>query len=272
MPVNQAAQLRYEALFRAMRRRSLLGLGLCFAATALLAATYAIWLARPLAGALLATGLPGWTVAGISAALVLTIGLTLPNLAQLIVIHGETARAIEAVNAWALAEDERFRSMGITLKPIRRAEQVLATLSEHAEIRGLLRVRLLAWAGAVEAARIELAGMPAETPVDRFEVALLTSVVSFVETGSADLGDARAALANVPAEDYDRSLLNLALETARLEHAAGRPWQTPLAAARRDIEIPRRATFLGRLLSLWRTYAAIVGAGTLFAIVLSLTD
>jgi len=272
MPVNEAAQARYVGLFRTIRRRSLLGLGLCFAATGLLGIAYALWLARPLADAFLGTGLPRWAVGGLTAALVLTIGLTLPNLAQLIVIHGETAAAIEAYNAWALSENERMRELGIIVGPIRSVGQVLPTLSVRPEIRGSPRVRLLAWAGAIEPARVELAGMPTVSPADQFEVALLTSMVDFVETGNADLGQARAALGRVPTDEYDRARLNLALEAARLDHAAGRPWQTALAAARREITIPRGATFMGRLLTMWRAYAAIIGLGTVFATVVTLTN
>jgi hypothetical protein len=271
-PDDDSAKRRYEGLFRAMRRRSLLGLGLCFAATALFVVIYTSWLAQPFAQTLLQGGLPAWLVSGVTAALVLTIGLTLPNLAQLIVINGETAAAIEAANAWGLAESEQWKRMGLSASSIRRADQVLPTLAELPDLRGSPRVRLLAWAGAFDLARMELAEMPKETAIDRFEIALLTAMVNFVESGSASLADAHEAFASVQADEQDRARLALAFETARLEHDAGRPWQTPLAAARREVKVPRAATFLGRLLSMWKGYAAVIGAGTLIAIFLTLTD
>lgn len=270
MLTDATARQRYEAIFRVINRRSLIGLLFCFAATAAVVGVYVLWLAGPLALALIDLGLPRWLIPGLQSAVFLVGAVTLPNLAQLIVIRGDTAAAFEGFNALALCEAERWKRDGVPIRAIRKADLVIPWLTEHPEARGPLRVRLLAWAGAPELARLELAQMPVVTAFDAFEEALLTAMVDFVETGSGDLRPASDALAHVPAEDYDRARLALAFEQARSEHYAGRPWQGPLEVARREVAIPRGATILGRFLSGWRVSSGIVVAGALLASVIAL--
>jgi len=263
------ARKRYEAIFRAIGLETRTALWLCVAATAALAAVYVLLLAGRLARALLEAGIPPWTAAGLQAAIVLSVLVTAPSLAQMLVIRGDTAAAIEAINAWGMAETERWRREGIRVPVLRKADRVLPWLAKHPEVRGSLRVRLLAWSGAVDQAREVLASMPHDAAFDAFdafEVALLSSMLDFVVGGPGDLRAASERLALVPAADYERARIALAFEQARAAHGGGRPWQAPLVAARHEIAIPAAASIRGRLLSGWRVGAAIVAGGTLLSI------
>ena len=95
-------------------------------------------------------------------------------------------------------------------------------------------------------------------------------MVQFVDAGQMDLTRAHQAMAGVTGVDRDWAVLALAFEQARADSAGGLPWQSPLAAARRKVTIPLAATFLGRLLSSARAYAAITLILTAAAILFTL--
>ena len=268
--LGDAARRRYEEIYRAMRRTSNRGLWLCLATTGILALSYGIWWARPFAQGLEGIGLPPWLVAGVQTAIAVSILLTLPNLVQFVVIHGDTAAAMEAFNAYGLAEVRRRQHEGFQFPVFRRAEQIQPWVAAHPEVSGPLLVRLLAWAGDYESAIGALQGIRPVTAADAFEVELLRAMVQFVEAGQLDLTRARRAMTEVMGVDRDWARLALAFEQARADHAAGLPWQAPLAAARREVAIPLAATFLGRLLSGFRVYATITVILTVAAILFSL--
>jgi hypothetical protein len=268
--INPAAKGRYEAIYKAVGRRSRNAVLLCLAATAAIALIYLMWLAPPMARLLAETGLPRWLTAGLQTGVFLSVAGALPNLAQLIVVRGDTAAAFEAFNAWGLAESERAKRAGTPLRAFRRAEQVQPWLDAHPDAPRPIRIRLLTWGGAIDEARRELAELPIQAPVEAFERALLTYMVDFVATGVGDLRPAGQAIANVPAADYGWARLALALEQARAAHHVGDRWEKPLAVARRDVNVPHAATIAGRFISGWRVYALIVVGGTILSILLVL--
>jgi hypothetical protein len=270
MDSDGAANRRYEGIYRVIRRTSNRGLWLCLATTGILALIYGIWLARPIAEALAGTGLPPWILAGVQAAASLSILLTLPNLVQLIVIHGDTAAAMEAFNAYGFAELKRRQQEGVQVPTLRSAAQVQPWVTVHPEVGGPLLVRLLVWASDYQSAMRALERIHPVTAADGFEVELLRAMVQFVEAGQLDLSHAHHALTAVTGVDHDWARLALAFEQARADHAAGLPWQAPLAIARREVAIPLAATFLGRLLSSVRAYATITVILTMAAILFTL--
>jgi len=270
MTANPEGRRRYEGIFRAIRRRSQMGLLLCLVATALLAGIWLFWIAPIVVEIMLDAGLPGWLIAALPTAAFLTFVLTIPNLAQLIVIRGDTAAAIEAVNALALSEGDRLKREVGKVPRLRNASQAMAWLAAHPDASARFQARLLAWAGESERARAEVAGMSAGTATEAFDVALLRGMVEFIATGKGDLQPARAELKRVPDADQDWARLALAFEEARLEVAAGREWAIPLAAARRSVAVPRAATLIGRFLSAWRLYLAVVIGGTLLSVIAAL--
>jgi len=112
--------------------------------------------------------------------------------------------------------------------------------------------------------------MPRRTPEDMFDSSLLEAMVDFVATGGGDLQRAREAIVDLPTAAHDRARLSLALEEARRDLNDGRRWQTPLAAARREVAIPRAATIFGRFLSGARAMFAVVVIGTVGSVLLTL--
>lgn len=271
MSSDDAALHRYEDIYRVIRRTSNRGLLLCLAATGILAVVYVTWLARPFAQALTGIGLPPWTVAGVQAAASISVLLTLPNLTQFIVIHGDTKAAMEAFNTYAFAELRRRQQEGVHVPTFRSAAQIEPWIAVHAEVGGSVLVRLMTWAGDYDSSRRALARMQPATAADTFEVDLLRAMVQFVETGNLDLHPAERALIAVTGIDRDWARLALAFEQARADNAVGLPWQLPFARARGEVRIPLAATFLGRLLASVRAYATITliitTAAILFTIV-----
>jgi hypothetical protein len=269
MAMDDTARRRYEDIYRVIRRTSTRGLWVCLAATGILAFIYGVSLARPFEEALAGVGLPPWLVTAVQIGVPLSILFTLPNLAQLVVIRGSTKAAMEAFNAYGFAELNRGRQAGVQIPRFRSAEEIQPWAASHPEVRGPLLVRLQAWAGDYESARRALEAIQPATAADAFEVELLRSMVQFVEVGQLELSRARQAMTDLTGADRDWARLALAFEQARADHAAGLPWQRPLAAARREVAIPLAATFLGRVLSGLRAYAAIIVIITAAAVIVT---
>jgi hypothetical protein len=178
--------------------------------------------------------------------------ILLPNAAQLLVIHGEKARAIETVNAFAYGEANDY-----TARTGRRVPTLLGIgaarrwLKQGHGYGTRLRTRLLVWIGELDAAAQVIAAMPTDSPADAFHRSLLRELLEFVATGRNDLAEPRALLASIPpGPERDHALASLAVEEARLEVDAGRDPMAPLAQARAQLTVlPKGASLRDRFVS-----------------------
>jgi hypothetical protein len=177
----------------------------------------------------------------------------LPTLAQLVVSPRPWLRAVEALNAVALNDRARWvRAAGSVPRLFSRGH-ARRWIRNHPGVGGLGRIRLLVWTGDLNAAAQVAAGLPQATA-----------------KGRGDLSEARSVLAQMESgPERDEARLDLAVEEARLAHAAGDDWLVPLAAARAEVTaLPRGATIRERFLAgLPSTIAIILIVGTISFVV-----
>ena len=259
-PLDDAVvKRRYEGIYRAIARRSLLPVVVCVGTTAVVAYAF-VTFALPLVIPLIPFGTPAF-IAIASTLAILLAGITvLPTLAQLVLTSRSWRKAVEALNGWAMFEQARLRSLGIRPPLIFGRGSARRWIARTPGIGGPMRIRYLAWIGELNAAAEITAHMPTETPAARFERRLLQAMIEFVATGTADLSAAREELAAVPAgAERDSARLALAFEEARLVHAAGGDWVPTLAAARDDISVlPKGASIRERFIASLPTYVGIM--------------
>ena len=178
--------------------------------------------------------------------------LVIPSLAQLLVINGRTARAIEAVNVVALGELAAYTAATGRKPPALVSAKAARRWLKRGEGYGTrFRVRILIWAGELAAAAETIAGMRPSTPADVFHQELLRQVVEFVATGSMDLSEARAALERVPpGPERDLARANLAMDEARLDLDRGQDHLQRLADVRGQIAaLPKGASIRDRFVA-----------------------
>jgi hypothetical protein len=263
--VRSVEQERYEAIFRAFGRPVRNGLLLCIGTSLVIGFLFGV------ASAFITPALPEtWPTWLVFVVLLLPFGiafLVLPNLAQLLIINGRTARAIEAFNVFALGEAEAYATATGTKAPalasVKRARRWLSRGEGHGTRH---RIRVLIWTGELNAAAELIAGMRVSSPVDAFHQAVLRQELEFVATGAMDLSEARVALESIaPSPDRDLATAVLAFEEARLEVHDGRDPFQRLADARASLaELPRGASIRDRFV------ASIAGQLATFAVIAAL--
>ena len=127
-----------------------------------------------------------------------------------------------------------------------------------------IRIRALVGSRRYAEARRMLAALSPETAFERFEAALLTALLDFVETGVGSLGEPERQLALIPdggERDYARAAL--AYEQARVACWRGGDWELPLAAAGLTIGSGYRGAQLGdRMVRIVTAMAGVLIAGS----------
>lgn len=155
----------------------------------------------------------------------------------LTVQRADVRQAIEVMtwlNGW---ETERWQAeLGRRLPGLpRAAPQVLDRLPDTMGLRPL-RIELLAVLGDLAEARERLAGLPTDTPWQRFEQAALDEWISWLADGPELLHPMRAAAPAI--EDQERVLVAramIAAAEARRAAVSGGDAIAALAAVRRDL-------------------------------------
>ena len=249
--MRSVEQGRYEAVFKALARPAWIAILLCIVASVV--AAFVVGVVFGFVRSDLPPDWPQWlTFAVFFVPLAITV-MVVGTLAQLIVIRGDTARAIEAVNAWGLGEVAEYTARTGKRPPTNAfgLSSMRRWLSKGEGHGTRLRMRVLIWSGELNAAAEVIAALPTGTPVETFHRSLLRELLEFVATGSMDLAEPRAELERIPqSPDRDQAVLALALEESRLEHAAGRdPW-APLARARDQVsDLPKGASIRDRIVA-----------------------
>ena len=243
-------QQRYEAIFRAFGRPVRNGLLLCLGITLVISFLFGV------ASAFVRPALPeGWPPWLVFLVLIIPFGiavLTVPSLAQLLVINGRTARAIEALNVFALGEAAAYATAtGRKALPLTSPDRARRWLSRGEGYGTRHRIRVLIWTGELNAAAELIAGMGVASAADAFHQSALRQELEFVATGSMDLSEARIALESIPpSPDRDLATVVLAFEQARLDLHDGRDAFQPLADARGHLaELPRGASIRDRFVA-----------------------
>ena len=251
---------RYEAIYRAVGRRNLLTVGVCLVATGLACVAFIV-LVVPVVIPALPGGVHPYVLLLVTMAIFLVGVTVLPTAAQLLLLPPRWLRAVEALNAVALNEHERWlRSSGHRAPRLISVGRARRWIQKNPGIGGIGRIRLLIWAGELNAAAQVAAGLPRTTAKQRFDRALLQALIEFVATGRADLEAARAEMALIDTpQERDEARLDLALEEARLALAAGDDWIAPLAAGRSAVTaLPRGASLRERFLGSLPSTAAMI--------------
>lgn len=243
-------QERYEAIFRAIGKPVRNGILLCIGTTILLAFVFGVASAffRP-------DFPPDWPSWLVFLVLMVPFGIAvlfIPNFAQLLVINGRTARAIEAFNVVGLGELAAYTAATGRKPPTLLNDKAARRWLKRGEGYGTrLRTRILMWAGELDAAAETIAGMRPSTPAEAFHQALLRQEVEFVATGTMDLSGPRATLERIPpGPEHDFALTTLAMDEARLDVARGGDHLQRLADARTQVaELPKGASIRDRFVS-----------------------
>jgi hypothetical protein len=136
-------------------------------------------------------------------------------------VRPATARqAYEALSWVGESELARFHALFGGRIPITRtgADRWLDTHGGSAPPDGRsMQIEILLLAGRVDAAREAAAGMPRDTPVQRFEQAASIDLVDWMAGGSGDLPAMEAAVAEIqPGDGDDRLRAEVTLATARV--------------------------------------------------------
>ena len=233
--MRSVEQQRYEAIFRAFGRPVRNGLLLCVGTTLIISFLFGV--ASAFVGPLLPRGWPPWLVFLV---LIIPFGiavLTVPSLAQLLVIRGRTARAIEAFNVFALGEAEAYAAAtGGKAPPLTSPDRARRWLRRGEGYGSRHRIRVLIWTGELNAAAELIAAMRVSSAADAFHQSVLRQELEFVATGSMDLTEARIALESIPSShDRDLATVVLAFEEARLDVHHGRDAFQRLADARAQL-------------------------------------
>lgn len=243
-------QQRYEAIFRAFGRPVRNGLLLCIGTTLVIGFLFGV------ASAFVRPSLPqGWPPWLMFLVLIIPFGiavLTVPNLAQLLVIKGRVTRAIEAFNVFALGEAEAYATeTGRKAVLLTSPDRARRWLSRGEGYGTRHRIRVLIWTGELNAAAELVAGMRVSSASDAFHQSVLRQELEFVATGSMDLSEARIALESIPpSPDRDLATVVLAFEEARLDVHHGRDAFQSLADARAKLaELPRGASIRDRFVA-----------------------
>ena len=245
--MRSVEQERYEAIFRAFGRPVRNGLLLCIGTTLVIGFLFGV--ASAFVRPFLPDGWPPWLMFLV---LVIPFGvavLTVPNLAQLLVIKGRTARAIEAFNVFALGEAEAYaNATGRKALPLTSPDRARRWLERGEGYGTRHRIRVLIWTGELSAAAELIAGMRVSSAADAFHQAVLRQELEFVATGSMDLSESRIALDRIPpSPDRDLATVVLAFEEARLDVHHGRDAFERLADARAQLAaLPRGASIRDR--------------------------
>jgi hypothetical protein len=243
-------QERYEAIFRAIGKPVRNGILLCIGATIVVATAFGV--VSALFGPDFPRDWPSWVVYLV---LMIPFGiavLLIPNFAQLLVINGRTARAIEAFNVVGLGELAAYMAATGRKPPTLLNDKAARRWLKRGEGYGTrLRIRILIWAGELDAASETIAGMRPSTPAEAFHQALLRQVVEFVATGTMDLSGPRAALERIsPGPERDLALTTLAMDEARLDIVNGDDHLQRLADARAQVaELPKGASIRDRFVA-----------------------
>jgi hypothetical protein len=241
------------------------GLLLCIGTSLLI--SFAFGLGSSLLAPLFPDDWPRWLVFLV---LIVPFGIAvivLPNLAQLLAIHGRTLRAIEAVNAFGFGEAQEYTSVTGRPPSINANAGKARRWLQRGEGYGTrIRIRTLIWTGELSAAAEQTAGMHVNGPADVFHQSLLRQLVEYVATGSMELSGPRAMLERIPpGRERDHANVALAFETARLDLDRGNDWIQRLSDARDQLaDLPRGASIVDRFVA---SLPASVGTFAVIAVV-----
>ena len=101
------------------------------------------------------------------------------------------------------------------------------------------RVELLAWAGRLDEARAAIERMPDDTPQDRLDRVVASTLVSWVADGEDSITELRAAAATfgqLGADERRIADAHVAYAEAQRAEASGHDWAQPLIALRNRVE------------------------------------
>jgi hypothetical protein len=266
---------RYETVTRELYGRQVRYFGVCLAAVVLLTAVHLV-VFLPAVGPSVAS-LPLPSIAR-TAILMVPFGVAvvvIPGLVQWLLTPREERAAFEALNTFALLDRERWlSSTGAHPRgPFRTPQAARTWIAAHPGVDPVQQARVLTWDGDFAAAGDVIARQPDDEPIWRAHRLALRSQLEHVRDNARriDLLDtADTELEGAPpSPQRDYASLSVALERARLDHAAGAPPWRPFARTRERLSmLPHGASTRDRWIAGMRTTAVLVvimGAAAGFA-------
>jgi hypothetical protein len=168
--------------------------------------------------------------------LVAVVGALVGTAAGYASVPSDLRRAFEAYSWLGRTELDRFKARTGGPVPVKPADidRWLASTPPTSATR-TARIEVLAFVGRYDDARLELDGLGATTPEDRFEAASLVQYIGWLETGISDTTELTAAAAALSPGSLERRMadVNLALADARVGFMQrDRAWSTALRDVR----------------------------------------
>jgi hypothetical protein len=205
----------------------------------------------------------GWLIAPLAMA---ALGALAGVVVAILTLPRRIRRAFEAYSWLGHAEVERFKERTGSPVPtkVEAMEKWLAANPARPTMR-LPRIEILAFLGRFSEARDELdVAIAASSDTDRetaFEIATLRQYIEWLELGSTDMSELRAAAAALPSRPELRGSrdVTLAISEARIRLVERDPnWTAPLEAARPGLgRAPWRVTIVDTWRQIWVLFVVV---------------